>query len=128
MTSPVDPPWLTEGGTVAVDDSHTVTFGTVARITKRDVVLDDGQRFSRARLSHSADGSWGRTKLLRNPSDQVVVRRVETQRRDAVRLRTARKVEDLMVKWRRDGDDNLLAEATAALETARARLAELDPA
>jgi hypothetical protein len=129
MTSPADPPWLTEGGMVAVvNDRSPIRFAHVARLTKRDAVLDDGQRFNRARLSQSTGGAWGTIYFLHDPASESVMTRYRIQRRARIRASYAIKVEPMIVRWSSEGDDNLLAEVITALETARFRLAELDPA
>ena len=79
------PDWLTVGARVAsvrsVDYGRTqeVKFAHVDRIGKRDVVLDDGERFNVTRLTRS-EGSWGATTALMDANDPRVAMFVEQQR------------------------------------------------
>lgn len=86
-----DTAWLEVGAEVATlrsdwkTNGHRPQFAKVARIGKRDVVLDDEQRFNVTRLQRREGGTWGWTVALM-PRDARVVR----EAMDAWRLRQIR--------------------------------------
>lgn len=84
MSATPENDWLQVGADVATlrsdwrTTSHRPKFARVVRIGKRDIVLDDGQRFNVTRLDRREGGDWGwRVRLL--PVDAPVV--IEAQER-----------------------------------------------
>lgn len=75
----MDDNWIPKGGdrvAVVRNDRHfkSVQFRTVERVGKRDIVLDDGQRFSAARLAREEGGAWGWTVRLMDPDCPFVAK------------------------------------------------------
>lgn len=73
-----DREWLRVGADVATLTSEwkrvgaRPTFAKIARIGKRDIVLDDDQRFNASRLERRNGGAWdGVTKLMRRDAPVV---------------------------------------------------------
>ena len=94
--------WLHVGAEVATMRSdhrshgHAPTFAKVAKIGKRDVVLDDGQRFNVSRLDRREGGDWGWTVRLLPADAPVVTEAVERYRHQQKVSRAKAAAED----WR----------------------------
>jgi hypothetical protein len=78
---------------------ETVTVSTVERITKRDVVLANGNRYNTSDLNKRGEGTYARTALY--PADNPrVLEAIRCQRiRNAVHA-----AEEALRKWRRSYD------------------------
>lgn len=96
------PDWLAVGADVVVLQPYprgalAARATTVDRILKRDVVLANGERFSKDRLSRQDGGTWGTTYYLVPPTDPRVA---ETR----AKIRTAglrAAAESAYEQWRR---------------------------
>ena len=72
------PEWVAVGATVASLRSDWRGYqsgpvrGVITKIGKRDIVLDNGQRFNRRSLRRSEGGAWGRTYALLSEDDPAV--------------------------------------------------------
>lgn len=97
-----DPEWLTVGAKVAVIDGrglqNSATLRTVAKLTRRDVVLDNGVRFNRSSLRESGNHYGDEIRAVDDPSTVAILTRM---RRESA----AFKVEQAMRAWRNTGDD-----------------------
>lgn len=95
------PDWLTVGADVVVlqpypRDALCAVATTVDRILKRDVVLANGERFNKERLTRE-NGAWGATYYLVPPTDpRVAETRTKIRKR---RLRAT--AETAYEQWRR---------------------------
>ena len=69
----------------------TVQYAHVKSVGKRDIVLDDGQRFSVATQQRRTGGTWGTSWRLAEPDDPTVL---EIRRRNRIR-NTARKLAEV---------------------------------
>ena len=73
MTAQTDtaPAWMTPGTKVIVDQGRTsgsMYRGTITKVTKAQIIIDDGVRFSRRDLYKIGHSTWDTTKIL-NPDD-----------------------------------------------------------
>lgn len=101
--------WLYPGATVGVTSRHSFAIRTVKTIGRRFVVLDDGSRFDKVRLSKSVD-SWT-VEHIRRPDDPEVLRlRADRDRRAAVT-----KAQKALDKWRASFNPITQREAAASL-------------
>lgn len=70
--------WLAVGAKVAAVSNdrrnRSVRFATVERIGKRDVVLNDGQRFSAKYLTRQEGGTYGWSVVLLPADDPAVAK------------------------------------------------------
>jgi hypothetical protein len=97
-----DPDWLIVNAPVAeMGDRRTVSMTVVDRFTRTQVVLANGNRYRRDRLTRHTGDAWGPTYRLVPADDPRVLEILAKERRVNLALR----VEDLMLKWRRHGDD-----------------------
>lgn len=123
-----DTSWITEGARIAVHSrghfQRRVRFATIARLTKTQIVLDDGERFNRETLRPVGDKSitWRTetTELL--PLDDPQVR----DTRALNQLASLRSKVDARCKdFRGDADEVLaaLTEIEALVRSARERIA-----
>lgn len=78
-TTPQDPEWLSVGAKVAIytpgrfsDTTGHLVPTTVARITKRDVVLSSGDRFPRRNLRKPGPSDWAPGSELLSADDPIV--------------------------------------------------------
>ena len=114
--------WLTEGAEVAVIRSgwHTqMTMKQVARVTKRDVVLNDGTRYNRQTLHRSGDHYHSHIRSADDP--EVLALIAERDRRNKIGL-LRKRVEDAAQAVRDERWDDaavLTAEASALIDTFR---------
>lgn len=118
MTETTIPDWLHVGARVACHTigllrAQRVTFATVTKIGKRDVVLDNGSRFNVNHLSRST-GAYSPTTYLKPTDDPAVLRDLRVDRRE----RTAYAVERAMRDWRESGDGMHAERAIASLRRA----------
>lgn len=99
------PEWLTPGARVATvthdrDRFTSVRPGVVARVGKRDVVLDDDRRFNVNRLESRPGGTWSTASTVLVSADDPLVRRA----RDEIRRRNERnKAEDTCLAFAHGG-------------------------
>lgn len=113
--------WLIPGRRVAIIRGHTrneaVTFTTIERVLKRDVVLDNGERFTQ---THRWNGglvrrgdTWSPGVYLYPDDHETVVRTKHLQDCRAV----ASRVESLMRDWKesRFEDDQFVRRARTLL-------------
>jgi len=125
MSDTTEPAWLVEGGPCFVERvGGPVTQHRITRLTKTQVVLTDGQRFNRARLSRSGS-QWSGTLYLRGPKDPAALKKLASQRYRSKVSSTRAKVDALMLAWTRapEGD---LSSAHAAVVLLRDATAELE--
>jgi hypothetical protein len=125
-----DPAWLHEGATVAVHDHTTARLAKVVKMTKRDVVLDDGLRINRESLVKRNPSAWTSNTYLADPKDPMVVKMRADQRRRNIVAKATLKTEKLLLDWRKGGPDTLAQEAadvlTAALNALATQLSPTD--
>lgn len=121
------PEWLTVGAEVATLTSEwkrhgsRPTFAKVARIGKRDVVLDDEQRFNITRLERRNGGVWdGVTRLL--PVDAPVVREALDSWRYRQMVNRAKVAAE---NWRTGRDGTSAADVVLALAPLTGRADEI---
>jgi hypothetical protein len=115
------PAWLIPGARVAVysngrglADSARVKFTVVDRIGKRDVVLQNGDRFNVRSLNRNL-GTWSGTEYLR-PADDPDVQRASAHLRRRAAQRTA---EAALKEWIATGDDSHAEAAIDAIREAK---------
>lgn len=124
-----DPRWLVAGARVAVIGGplsarvERITMHRISRLTKRDVVLENGDRFSRSRLTRQVGGSYGPSYRLADAADDLVQAGHSAQRKRDRRHSTAVKVQDLMAKWDRTNDDAYARTAATLIDEALSALA-----
>jgi hypothetical protein len=100
-TADASPDWLTVGAEVVVLQPYPraalcAVPTTVDRILKRDVVLANGERFNKERLTRE-NGAWGTTYYLVPPTDPRVA-----ETRAVIRSRRLRATaETAYEQWRR---------------------------
>ena len=70
--------WVVEGAQVFTDHRGHLNVARIAKVTKRDIVMEDGTRFRRATLSRPL-GSYDAI-LLRSINDPFAVKRFRIQR------------------------------------------------
>lgn len=113
------PEWVQVGAKVAILTGRgrsafdSVSFSTITKITKRDVVLENGDRYSNNTwLSRRGRGTWdGSPDLL--PRDHERVQKALA----AQRLRNARRnAEQALSDWRRTNDAEHGRKALAILQ------------
>lgn len=127
------PEWLVPGATVAVvtEAQHGthghVIYLCVDRILKRDVVLVDGQRFNKERLSRS-NGTWSPTTDLLHPDDPKVLRVEEANARRQASQAVQRNVDRVEKAARAYRDAYTTEDRVAAVEAARSALLTLNTA
>lgn len=122
------PEWLVVGGLcyvkTGVTMSDTYTQRTIVRLTKRDVVLDNGERFPRAQLRRYLPGRFAGSLLLLGPSDPAALNAIERQRVERIRNDATTKATRLLEQWRRTGDVGPAREAANVIAVA---LSEIRP-
>jgi len=111
---PEPPEWIYPGARVIVERGGRLANGTVTKLTRTLVTLEDGDRFRLATLTRAgSSGLWDQVDRLLNPAEDDVRSRVRAQNAARRRARTATEVIALMTEWRADGDPG---KAKAALE------------
>lgn len=113
------PEWVQVGAKVALltgrGSYDSVSFSTITKITKRDVVLESGTRYSNdSWLSQRGRGTWDTSStMLPREHEQVQVALA------AQRLRNARRnAEQALSDWRRTNDAEHGRKALAILQEA----------
>lgn len=123
-----DPEWLTPGAvvcevTIGNRGGGSITTARVDRVLKRDVVLSNGHRYNRERLSKSTGWAWYPTTDLLPPDDPIVARvqaeNLDRRRRDSIRTEA-----DLILTALQTDDWTAASEAWARLGHAIVELAD----
>ena len=108
------PDWMTPGTDVAVLYSsyavQRVTFTTIDRVLKRDVVLANGDRFNADRPTRSEGGSFGSSVELMRADDPSVLAAVERQKFTADRAELRSLLSDFETRVRDASDADELGE------------------
>jgi hypothetical protein len=98
------PDWLTVGARVAIlgggPFEKNVEVAKVERIMKRDIVLDNGDRYSRDSLRRRGEGSYGPWRTLCAPTDPEAIEAARRQRIKAA----AYHAENALRRWRDTSD------------------------
>lgn len=104
--------WLSVGARAALLTSDRVTFVTVEKIGKRDVVLSNGERVNVHTLAKRSSHAYGRSTYLLPPDDTAVVRAYSRQVVGNVRYETG----TLLAEYERTLDPALLDRVRAQID------------
>lgn len=121
------PEWMTPGSTVIVDHGRAdgaMRRATIDKVTATQIVLDNGDRFSRRDLRKIGRSVWDQTKLL-NPTDPRTELRWLEHQQAVLRRSIGYDVDKALRAFGDDGDlthaEEALTMLTAALDRYRRR-------
>jgi hypothetical protein len=134
MTDDNIPDWLTPGSQVCIlapgkwesDGSGRITTTTVSKIGKRDIVLDNGERFRLTGLHNGhvyrSSGTWEMGSQSLYPADAPEVGKMRAANRVRNIWRSVDDQADALAKAARNRDEQAAQEALSAIRESLARL------